>query len=274
MPELPEVETIRRVLEPQLQNRTIEKVTVNHKDAVAYPSVDDFCLGLTGQMVSHIQRRGKFLIICMKSGDRVILHLRMTGGLLFTPKNYPEEKYTHLIFHFDQGQKLLFSDMRRFGRFWFLKKEEKDTFSGIAKLGIEPFDPKLSADYLKTYLGTRKKAIKTCLLDQSIIAGIGNIYSDEILFAAKILPSRPANSLTDKEWKCLTVTIPERLEYFIEKNAISAEDYLETKGKDYRNTPFLRIYGHSGEPCPVCGSTLCRTTIGGRSSVYCERCQQ
>ena len=184
MPELPEVETIRRVLEPQLQNRTIEKVTVNHKDAVAYPSVDDFCLGLTGQMVSHIQRRGKFLIICMKSGDRVILHLRMTGGLLFTPKNYPEEKYTHLIFHFDQGQKLLFSDMRRFGRFWFLKKEEKDTFSGIAKLGIEPFDPKLSADYLKTYLGTRKKAIKTCLLDQSIIAGIGNIYSDEILFAA------------------------------------------------------------------------------------------
>ena len=125
MPELPEVETIRRVLEPQLQNRTIEKVTVNHKDAVAYPSVDDFCLGLTGQMVSHIQRRGKFLIICMKSGDRVILHLRMTGGLLFTPKNYPEEKYTHLIFHFDQGQKLLFSDMRRFGRFWFLKKEEQ-----------------------------------------------------------------------------------------------------------------------------------------------------
>ena len=125
MPELPEVETIRRVLEPQLQNRTIEKVTVNHKDAVAYPSVDDFCLGLTGQMVSHIQRRGKFLIICMKSGDRVILHLRMTGGLLFTPKNYPEEKYTHLIFHFDQGQKLLFSDMRRFGRFWFLKKEER-----------------------------------------------------------------------------------------------------------------------------------------------------
>ena len=245
MPELPEVETIRRVLEPQLQNRTIEKVTVNHKDAVAYPSMDDFCLGLTGQMVSHIQRRGKFLIICMKSGDRVILHLRMTGGLLFTPKNYPEEKYTHLIFHFDQGQKLLFSDMRRFGRFWFLKKEEKDTFSGIAKLGIEPFDPKLSADYLKTYLGTRKKAIKTCLLDQSIIAGIGNIYSDEILFAAKILPSRPANSLTDKEWKCLAVTIPERLEYFIEKNAISAEDYLETKGKDYRNTPFLRIYGHS-----------------------------
>lgn len=186
MPELPEVETIRRVLEPQLQNRTIEKVTVNHKDAVAYPSVDDFCLGLTGQMVSHIQRRGKFLIICMKSGDRVILHLRMTGGLLFTPKNYPEEKYTHLIFHFDQGQKLLFSDMRRFGRFWFLKKEEKDTFSGIAKLGIEPFDPKLSADYLKTYLGTRKKAIKTCLLDQSIIAGIGNIYSDEILFAVCI----------------------------------------------------------------------------------------
>lgn len=131
----------------------------------------------------------------MKSSDRVILHLRMTGGLLFTPENYPEEKYTHLIFHFDQGQKLLFSDMRRFGRFWFLKKEEEDTFSGIAKLGIEPFDPKLSADYLNTYLGTRKKAI-------------------------------------------------------------------------------LRIYGHGGEPCPVCGSTLCRTTIGGRSSVYCERCQQ
>lgn len=274
MPELPEVETIKRVLEPQLKGLTITKVTVNRPEVIARPAADEFCRLLIGQSVSGMMRRGKFLHILLDIGDRVILHLRMTGCLLFTPADFPEEKHTHIVLEMSDGRQLRFSDMRRFGRFWLLQNGEEDTYSGIAKLGMEPFDEGLTADYLISRLGKRKKTIKECLLDQSVVAGIGNIYSDEILFAAGIHPAWPACSLQQEEWECLVRVIPERLSYFIERNVISPEEYLETKGQDYRNTPFLQVYGHGGEACPVCGKMLYRMVIGGRSSVYCERCQR
>lgn len=116
--------------------------------------------------------------------------------------------------------------------------------------------------------------MKECLLDQSIVAGIGNIYSDEILFAAGIYPARPANSLKRTEWERLAAAVPERLSYFIEVNKTTPEEYLETKGQNYRNTPFLQVYGQEGRPCLKCGATLCRMVIGGRSSVYCPSCQK
>ena len=180
----------------------------------------------------------------------------MTGCLLVTPADYREEKHTHIIFRLNNGKELRFSDTHRFGRFWLIQKSEADTYSGIEKLGKEPLAPDFTAEYLSARLGRRKKTIKECLLEQSVIAGIGNIYSDEILFAAKICPTRPANSLTAEEWKCLAKVIPERLSFFIQKNEISQEEYLETKGQDYRNTPFLQAYGHEGEPCPNCGENL------------------
>ena len=129
--------------------------------------------------------------------------------------------------------------MRRFGRFWLLRQGEADPYTGMEKLGAEPFDPTLSGESLSTRLGKRKKAVKECLLDQSMIAGIGNIYSDEILFAARIHPKRPANTLTTEEWNRLASVIPERLAFFVEKNEITPEEYLETKGQEYRNTPFF-----------------------------------
>ena len=140
-------------------------------------------------------------------------------------------------------------------------------------MGIEPFDSALNAEYLNSHMGKRRKAIKECLLDQSIIAGIGNIYSDEILFMAGIHPMRPADSLTPVEWDRLAAAIPEQLLFFIEKNKTAPEEYLETKGQDYANTPFLQVYGHQGRPCPKCGETLCRMVIGSRGSVYCPVCQ-
>lgn len=273
MPELPEVETIKRVIEPQIQGLIIDQVNVKRPEVVAYPSSDEFCGRLARQTVSHMARRGKFLIIQLSSGDRITLHLRMTGCLLLTPADYPEEKHTHIIFRLSNGKELRFSDMRRFGRFWLLAKDEADLYSGVEKLGIEPQRSELTAEYLCTRLGKRKKAIKECLLDQSVVAGIGNIYSDEILFTAGIYPARPANSLTTEEWERLTSIIPERISYFIETNAITPEEYLETKGQAYRNTPFLQVYGQAGKPCPKCGQALCRMVIGGRSSVYCSACQ-
>lgn len=274
MPELPEVETIKRVIEPQIQGRMITKVAVRRPEVAAYPEADEFCRRLTGQAVYHMARQGKFLIIHLENKERIVLHLRMTGGLLLAPAQCPEEKYTHVVFSLDNGTELRFSDMRRFGRFWLLREEETDTCTGMDKLGLDPLAPACNAEYLSSHLSKRRKAIKECLLEQTIIAGIGNIYSDEILFTAGIYPARPANSLKQTEWERLAEAIPERISYFIEKSAITAEEYLETKGRDYRNTPFLQVYGHGGSPCPKCRETLCRMVIGGRSSVYCPVCQK
>lgn len=274
MPELPEVETIKKVIDPQIQGLIIEKVTVRRPEVTAYPRADDFCMRLTGQTISHMMRRGKFLIIWLCSNDRIILHLRMTGCLLIAPTDSPEEKYTHIIFSLNNGNELRFSDTRRFGRFWLIKKGEADVYSGIEKLGIEPFDKALSAEYLHVYLGRRKKSVKECLLDQNIIAGIGNIYSDEILFSSGIYPSCPANRLKMSDWERLAVALPECISYFIGVNEVTPEEYLETKGQDYRNTPYLQVYGQEGKPCPKCGTILCRIVVGGRGSVHCPVCQK
>ncbi len=273
MPELPEVETIRRVLEPQIKGLTITTVTVNRPEVIGYPTAEEFCQALTGQAISAMTRRGKFLSVLLDSGDYFILHLRMTGYLLLISADYPVEKHTHIVFHLSSGDELRFSDTRRFGHFWLFHKGESDTYSGMDKLGLEPFDAGLTADYLQQHFGKRKKAVKECLLDQSVIAGIGNIYSDEILFVSGIHPAKPAKEPTHSEWKRIATVIPERLAYLIEKNSLTPEEYLESKGQDYHKTPFLQVYGHGGEPCPICGAALCRMIVGGRSSVYCSKCQ-
>ena len=274
MPELPEVETIHRVTQPQIQGSTIENIDIRRPEVIARPEAAEFRRRLIGQTFSGMSRRGKFLIFHLADDSRLLLHLRMTGCLLVTPPDLPEEKHTHVVFRLDNGHELRFSDLRRFGRFWLFGSNEEDTVSGISKLGLEPFDKALTAEYLQNAFGSRRKAIKECLMEQGIIAGIGNIYSDELLFSAGVLPSRPANSLSKAEWERLALLIPEKMSYFVEKNSISFEDFLLTKGQDYRNTPFLQVYGHAGEHCPICGHALCRLKIGGRSSVFCPCCQQ
>ena len=271
---MPEVEAIRRVLEPQVQGLTIQDIGVHRPEIIEHPSADAFCGRLIGQTFDRAERRGKFLLLWFESGDHIVLHLRMTGCLLVTPADMPEEKHTHLVFRLSNGKELRFSDTRRFGRFWLIADGETDTYSGIEKLGVDPLTSECSAEYLRDRLGKRKKSINECLLDQSIVAGIGNIYSDEILFAAKIHPARPANSLTETEWTRLATAIPQQLAYFIEKNQMTPEEYLETKGQDYRNTPFLQVYGREEKPCSICGELLCRMVIGGRGSTYCPTCQK
>ncbi|MFR1760297.1 MAG: bifunctional DNA-formamidopyrimidine glycosylase/DNA-(apurinic or apyrimidinic site) lyase, partial [Christensenellaceae bacterium] len=252
----------------------IDKVMVNRPEVVAHPGSDAFCKRLVGQTIDRMERRGKYLLMRLNSSDRVVIHLRMTGCLLYTPADLPQEKHTHITFQLHNGKELRFSDTRRFGRLWLIASGEADPYSGIEKLGKEPFDLDLCAEYLRARLGNRKKAIKECLLEQGLIAGIGNIYSDEILFAAKIYPARPAKALTEQEWTRLAAAIPQQLSYFIEKNEMTPEEYVQSKGQHYRNAPFLKVYGRAGEACPVCGEPLFRTVIGGRSSTYCPACQK
>lgn len=274
MPELPEVETIRRIIEPQTAGRSVVSINIHNPKIIASPDADMFESSLTGCTFTGMSRRGKFLIFHLDNGSRVVLHLRMTGQLLVTPADHQEEKHTHLKAELSDGKLIRYIDVRRFGRFWLLSNDEADTVTGMDKLGIEPDNALLTADFLIEKLNKRKKAIKEMLHDQTIIAGIGNIYSDEILHAAKIHPEKPCCYLTRSEWKRLAEQIPKVIAWATEANEITPEDYLAGNGKEYRNTPFLKAYGHNGKPCEFCGTLFEKLTVGCRSSCYCPKCQK
>lgn len=273
MPEMPEVETIRRIIEPQIKGRKIVSVIINNPQVIAYPDAPVFVELLTGQTVLYMSRRGKFLTVHLESGDRLVLHLRMTGQLLVTPEAYPMEKHTHLIAEMSGGSQIRYIDVRRFGRFWYLKAEETDTVTGQDKLGLEPLDKNLTASYLQEKLGRRKKTIKEMLHDQSVVAGIGNIYSDEILYAAGIYPEEKCMDLDAGDWVCLTEKIQEIIRWGIAVNDMTAEEYLSGKGKAYRNISCLKVYGRENQRCGQCNTVIERVVIGGRSSCYCPSCQ-
>jgi formamidopyrimidine-DNA glycosylase len=273
MPELPEIETIKRILKPQLLGRTIVNLTMNRLDIIAHPSPEKFKSDVMGLCIENMGRRGKFLSISFNGGKTLLLHLRMTGQLLVTPKGFPEEKHTHIIFNLDDGNELRFIDTRRFGRIWLLENGESDTYSGIQKLGPEPFDMSFDSAYLRGKLGKRGKSIKECLLDQSIVAGIGNIYGDEIMFAAGLNPSRSAKSLTSSEWEALVAAIPAVMKKSINNNCMTPEEYLQGRGKEYRNESFFKVYGREGQKCQCCSAVVERIVLAGRSSYYCPNCQ-
>lgn len=273
MPELPEIETIRRVTAPQAVGRRIADAVVYAPGSVGHPDAEGFRTGLVGRTIDRLDRRGKFLTAVLGDGSRLVMHMRMTGCLTVAPPGYPEDRHTRIVLVLDDGYVIRFSDMRRFGRMWLFGPGEDDGCCGIGDLGPEPDDPGLTAEYMSERLGHSSRAIKECLLDQTVVAGIGNIYSDEILFSAGIDPATPARRLTAEQWGELAVTIPERIRYFTETNSTGPEEFLRSGGKGYRNTPYLRVYGQAGEPCPVCGATLVRRVIGGRGSVSCPVCQ-
>ncbi len=181
MPELPEVETLRQAIEPCIVGRKIVDTAVLKPKIIARPQAETFCSALADCTITAMGRRGKFLTLQMDSGDTVILHLRMTGNLLAAPADWPREKHTHVVFSLSDGTQLRYVDSRGFGRFWLQTAGEQDDFSGMAKLGPEPFDPTFTAGYLQKSQQSRRRPIKECLLDQSVVAGIGNIYADEIL---------------------------------------------------------------------------------------------
>lgn len=273
MPELPEVETIRRILGPQLASRRIEQVILTRPEVVAHPEPSAFCARVTGRRIGEMGRRGKYLTMALDSGDTLILHLRMTGQLLVTPPDFPEERHTHLRLLLEGGEQLRFIDLRRFGRFWLKQVHEEDTFSGLGKLGLEPLEGGLTASWLSARYAGRRRSIKECLLDQGGIAGIGNIYADEILFAARISPARPANTLEPDQWQRLAEAIPAVLRAALESDVLSAGEYLAGLGRTYRRAPFFQVYGRAGQPCPACGAPLARATIAGRGSYSCPHCQ-
>ena len=274
MPELPEVEMVKNALSPVIGGKMVTRVLLPDPSCAAHPAPDGLAARLTGRTFADVGRRGKFLRFFLQGGGELAAHLRMTGYFQACGADHPAEKHTRAVLELDGGSQLRFVDPRRFGRLWLLEAGETDEFTGMAGLGIEPFDPHLTGAWLKERLGDSARAVKTCLLDQSVVAGIGNIYSDEILFAARVDPRRPARSLSAGEWRRVAENIRALMTFHVEQIAVTNEEYLLGRGRKYRNTPFLKVYGHAGQPCPICGTALQRTVIGGRSSVFCPVCQK
>ena len=273
MPELPEVESVRAALAGELTGRRVDGVRLNDARCAAWPTAEAFCEGLQGRAFAGLGRRGKFLVAALDDGGKLAVHLRMTGRLLLCEAGEATAAHTRAAFLLDDGRELRFVDARRFGRLWLLRPGEEDTYTGMAGLGPEPDDPALDAAYLRGACDKSRRAVKSCLLDQSVVAGIGNIYSDEILHAARIRPDRPACALSAEEWERLAEAIPRVMRFFTEKNLVTFAEYRQSAGLEYRNTPWLRVYGHAGEACDICGTALERRVIGGRSSVFCPNCQ-
>lgn len=275
MPELPEVEIIKRIIEPQIQNQIVTSVVSDKPNVIAHPTFKIFCESLKGRTMLGMGRRGKYLTILLDDKSTLIIHLRMTGQLICVQKDYPERPHTHVAFQLGDKLELRYIDVRRLGHhIWLKRGDEEDTFSGMDKLGLEPFDRACNGQYLKDKFENRRITVKQALMEQSVIAGIGNIYSDEILFAAGIHPSCPVSKIEADAWQKIAVTTRAILNQFIEYNAMSPEEYLLSESKEYRNTPYLQVYGREKATCKKCGQPIERIKIAGRSSNFCPSCQE
>lgn len=273
MPELPEVESARRMLGPLLKGRTIQRVELPGPGVVAHPTPQAYQRGLAGKKIMKVGRRGKFLLLHLAGGALAVFHFRMTGGLSVAPQTEELEAHTHAVFTLDNGMQLRYVDPRRFGRLWLFEKDEPQT-AGMEKLGPEPLDGGLDAAYLHAKLSACRRAVKVCLLDQTIAAGIGNIYADESLFLAHIQPQRSAQSLSGREYKALAQAIPKALKRGIAINREETREDFPARARRYRKAPDFSVYGRAGKPCGICGQTLQKTVVGGRTTVYCPHCQR
>ena len=281
MPELPEVETVRRGLNKLTVRQPIQGGEVLLTRTLAYPAdIEQFWQGITGVGINQWQRRGKYLLAQLEndSGEPagwLGVHLRMTGQLLWVKQDYPLQKHTRIRLLFDGNQELRFVDTRTFGKFWLVppQLERESIITGLQKLGPEPFDTDFSLDYFTQKLNNRRRNIKTLLLDQAIVAGIGNIYADEALFKSGIKPDTLANNLTARQIKRLHQAITDVLQTAIDKGGTTFSDFLDLLGVSGNYGDTALVYGRKGEPCRVCGTPIEKIKLGGRSSHFCPNCQ-
>lgn len=264
MPELPEVETIARNLRPRLNGRAIISARLFWSRSAAFPAAEELTRRLSGLRIEEVGRRAKYLRLRLSSGW-LYIHLRMSGDLFLRPSAEPAQKHDRAHLLLEDGQTLVFSDPRKFGRLWLL--EDPDSLEG--PLGPEPLEDDFSPEKLYTALRDARRMLKPLLLDQHFLAGLGNIYTDESLHRAGLHPARPANSLSQPEAERLFHAIRASLQSGIEHNGASI-DWVY-RGGGFQN--YFRVYQRSGQPCPVCGTLIKRIVLGQRGTHFCPVCQ-
>ncbi|MCM3568318.1 DNA-formamidopyrimidine glycosylase [Neobacillus mesonae] len=274
MPELPEVETVRKTLKNLVLHKTIENVTVFWPKIIKYPlEIEQFIDALKGETIVDVGRRGKFLIIYTNQ-YALISHLRMEGRYGLYPKNEPFDKHTHVIFYFSDETELRYRDVRKFGTMHLYLKGVEFNQPPLSGLGPEPFSDEFTVKYLQTKLKKTNRKIKPALLDQKLLVGLGNIYVDEALFRAGIHPERLASSLKRKEIALLHDEIVATLSEAVKMGGSTIRSYVNSQGEIGMFQLELYVYGRKGEECKKCGRPLVKTTVGGRGTHYCPNCQR
>lgn len=274
MPELPEVETIKNSLQPLLKDEIIRKVDVYYPGILRNMGSEEFASTAKDRCIKSVQRRGKYLLITLTDGYTLIIHLKMSGQLVVTSAGEPVLKHTHLIFHLCADKQLRYIDTRKFGMIFLVPDDDWSQTRGLRYLGPEPLGEEFTPKVLADALAERQIGIKAFLLDQSMIAGIGNIYADEILFAAGIDPRRRTRSLNDKEKERLYCSIRNKLTEGIANRGTTLRDYIDGLGGKGGFQAKLEVYGRKNKLCNRCGNELTGTVCSGRSTVYCPNCQK
>jgi formamidopyrimidine-DNA glycosylase len=269
MPELPEVESVRRQIAPVLEGRRLEHVEIDDVRLTRPEDPLEIAAELTGERVEQVDRRGKYLVVRFASGRALLIHLRMTGSLLREPA---EATHVRAVLQLDDGSTVGYRDVRRFGTWLLLEPGELEPYLG-ARLGEEPLVAAFTAKGLGERLEGRRAPLKAALLDQRTLAGLGNIYVDEALWYAKLHPLRPAGSLERDELRRLHRAIRKALELGIARQGSTLSDYRLPDGSEGGMQKEFRAYGRTGEPCDRCGTPLEKTRVGGRGTWYCPNCQ-
>ena len=274
MPELPEVETIVRTLSDKIKNRKIVDIDVKLSRLIKWPSFYEFKALLYNKTILDLTRRGKYLLFHLNKDLVMVVHLRMTGKFSYLTAKQVQDKHDHITITFDDKSTLVYSDKRTFGTFYIVPFDELWRIASLASLGKEPLAEDFTYEYFKENIQKRKCLIKPLLLNQNIIAGLGNIYADESLALAKIDPERICSTLNSNELKNLYNAINTSITKGIENKGTTVSDYRDSEGNKGSNQDSLLVYGRLNEPCYVCETLIQRKKVAGRSSHYCPKCQK
>jgi formamidopyrimidine-DNA glycosylase len=267
VPELPEVETIRSQLAPLLEGRTLARVEILDPRLTRPYDLFEVAEELEGDRVVAVERRGKYLLLRLESGFGLLVHLRMTGGFHWEPVSHERA-----VLELDDGMRLVYRDVRRFGTWLVLEGAELEPYLAT-KNGPEPLGSRFTARWLGVQLARRKAALKAVLLDQRVVAGLGNIYADEALWRARVNPLRPANEITEDEVSRIVRAIRTALRTGIARQGSTLRDYAAPDGASGSMQDEFRVYGRDGLECVRCGTTIAKTRVGGRGTWFCPRCQ-
>ena len=275
MPELPEVETIRRQLGERIPGRAFTRVEVHDPRLTSPEDPRWFAERVEGRRIEAVGRRGKYLLVELDAPFTLAMHLRMTGRLHWQAGPPDEsERFLRARFHLDDGSTLTFGDMRRFGRAWIVEGDAREREAyWRARVGVEPLSPRFTAAVLAGLLEGRRGPIKAVLLNQGLVAGLGNMYVDEALFMARVHPERAAGSLAPDEIRRLHRAIRDRLSAAVSAGGASIDSYRDGLGEKGSMQDLLRVHLHAGEPCPRCGATIRKTRVAQRGTYWCPSCQ-
>lgn len=272
MPELPEVETVRRGLEKLILGKKISNIDIRYPKMIK-TDLQEFQKEMPGQVIQTMGRRGKYLLFYLS--DKVLIsHLRMEGKYFYYPDQVPERKHAHVLIHFEDGGTLVYEDVRKFGTMELLAPKLLEAYFVTKKLGPEPTEQDFDLARLKLALKKSKKPIKSHLLDQTLVAGLGNIYVDEVLWRAKIHPFRSSNSLSSQEARKVHDETIKVLGQAVEKGGSTIRTYTNAFGEDGTMQEFHQVYDKAGQACSRCGAIIEKIQLGGRGTHFCPKCQR